>query len=58
MEKVKGMCSEMDFVELAVNGTLMRGLELEKNLLNVNAGNFPIWRLAGVHRKSMEKAGL
>lgn len=48
----------MDFVELAVNGTLMRGLELEKNLLNVNAGNFPIWRLAGVHRKSMEKAGL
>lgn len=27
----------MDFVELAVNGTLMRGLELEKNLLNVNA---------------------
>ena len=31
------MCIEMDFVELAVNGTLMRGLELEKNLLNVNA---------------------
>lgn len=27
----------MDFVELAVNGTLMRGLELEKNLLNVSA---------------------
>ena len=31
------MCIEMDLVALAVNGTLMRGLELEKNLLNVNA---------------------
>ena len=30
-------CDDMSSVLLAVNGTLMRGLELEKNLLDVGA---------------------
>lgn len=36
MKEMKGMNAVKE-VMLAVNGTLMRGLELEKNLLNVNA---------------------
>lgn len=31
------MSDGLDYVMLAVNGTLMRGLELERNLLDVNA---------------------
>jgi len=45
-------------VQFAVNGTLMRGLELNKNLLNVNAtfnredktdSNYRIWSINDVH---------